>query len=149
MKKLLLLGALSLVFIFPSCSSDDSDAPPSTVSARIDGVDYTFNTINVDTETYTDNDQTYTDVIITASIDANPDNRISFIVEQGVTGVDASWYFTYFLNDTAHLKTDSFQTIVTESNQHRVVGTFSGTVQADEEPFNTLEVENGTFNVHY
>src|SRR6478672_3671967 len=137
MKKILLYSTLLLVLIFPSCSdSSDGDTPASTVTAKIDGVDYTFNTINVDTETF----EGYTDVIITASINSNPNNRISFIVEQGQLGLDASYYFSYFFNETAHPKTENFQTNVTESTNHRVVGTFSGDVQADEAPFDTLEI---------
>jgi hypothetical protein len=149
MRRLLLIGTLMLILIFPSCSSDGSDPEPDVVTARINGVDYIFNTVNVDTETYTEDDITYTDVIVTASINANPDNRISFIVEQGVLGLDASWYFTYFLNETAHLKMDGFQTSVTENTQNRLVGTFAGQVQADEAPFEIIDIENGTFDITY
>jgi hypothetical protein len=149
MKKLLLFSTLLLVLIFPSCSDSSDDAPPSVVTARIDGVDYTFNTVNVDTETHTEGDFTYTDVIVTASIDNNPDNRISFIAEQGVIGLDASWYFAYFLNETAHPATDDLVFSVTESTNHRLVGSFQGTVQEDVEPFNIVTIENGTFNIHY
>jgi hypothetical protein len=149
MRKLLLIGTLVLILIFPSCSSDDSEPTPDVVTARIDGVDYTFNTVNVDKETYTENDITYTDVIVTASIDSNPDNRISFIVEQGVLGLDASWYFAYFLNETAHPKIDGFQTSVTQNTHNRLVGTFAGQVQADVEPFEIIDIENGTFDITY
>ena len=150
MKKLLLFGSLMLTLIFPSCSdSSDGDNPASVVTAKIDGVDYTFNTVNVDTETYTEDGFTYTDVIVTASIDSNPDNRISFIVEQGTVGLDASWYFAYFLNETAHPATDNMVFSVTQNDSHRLVGTFAGQVQADEEPFNIVDIEQGTFNIHY
>ena len=148
MKKLLLLCTLVLVLIFPSCSSD-SENTPSVVTARIDGVDYVFNTVNVDTETYTEEGFTYTDVIVTASINSDPSNRISFIVEQHVLGLDASWYFAYFLNETAHPRMDDFQVSVTQNTNNRLVGSFAGQVQADEEPFNVVDIEAGTFNITY
>ena len=148
MKRVLLLGTLLLILIFPSCSSD-SDAQPSVVTARINGVDHIFNTVNVDTQTFTEDDVTYTDVIVTASIDNNPNNRISFIVERGVLGLDASWYFAYFLDETAHPSIDGFQTSVTENTNNRLVGTFAGQVQADEEPFEIIDIENGTFDINY
>ena len=152
MKKLLLACTMMAVLVFPSCSSDDdsnNNNNNSVVTARIDGVEYNYNTINVDTETYTDGGQTYTDVIVTASIDNNPNNRISFIAEQGVLGLDASWYFSYFLNDTAHPKTENFQVNVTQSTNNRLVGTFAGDVQADVEPFDIIEITNGTFDITY
>jgi hypothetical protein len=150
MKRLLLVCAFVAVLIFPSCSSDD-DGPNDTsvVTARINGVDYTFNTVNVDTETFTEGGFTYTDVIVTASIDSNPDNRISFIVEQGVTGLDASYYFAYFLNETAHPKIEPFMTAVTKNTSNRLEGSFSGQVQADEAPFEIIDIENGTFDISY
>lgn len=149
MKKLLIFSTLLLVLVSPSCSSDSSGSHQDVVTARINGVDHIFNTVNVDTETYTEEDITYTDVIVTASIDNNPNKRISFIVEQGVLGLDASWYFAYFLDETFHPKMDGFQVSVTENTQNRLVGTFAGQVQADVEPFEIYTLENGTFNITY
>lgn len=149
MKRLLLVCAFVAV-IFPSCSSDDNTtAEPSVVTARINGVEHTFNTINVDTQTHNEDGFTYTDVIVTASIDSNPDNRISFIVEQGVTGLDASWYFAYFLNETAHPKIEPFMVAVTHNTSNKLVGSFAGQVQADVEPFEIIEIQDGTFDISY
>src|SRR5690606_20771210 len=133
-KKLLLFGTLVLALVFSSCSSDDSAGSQSVVMARVNGVDKIFNTINVDTETYTEDDVTWTDVIVTASINNDPAERISFIVEQGALGLDASWYFAYFLDETFHPKMAGFQTSVTENTNHSLKGTFAGQVQADVEP---------------
>lgn len=149
MKKILLSFSLLLTIFISGCSSDDSGGNKSVVAAKIGGVDYMFNTINVDQETYTDGDYTYTDVIVTASINNNPDRRISFVIEEGVVGLDASWYFAYFNNELAHPKMDDFQVSVTENTGNKIVGTFAGQVQADTEPFDIVPVQNGTFTIRY
>lgn len=149
MKKILLSCCLLLAIAFSGCSSDDSGSDRSVVTAKIGGVDYIFNTINVDQETYTEGDYTYTDVIVTASINNNPDRRISFVIEEGVVGLEASWYFAYFNNEMAHPKMDGFQTSVTENTGNKIVGTFAGQVQADTEPFDVVPVQNGTFTIRY
>lgn len=147
MKKLLLFSALLLVFVFPSCSSDSDGASQSKVTARIDGVDHTFNTVNVNLIDYPE--EGYTDVEVTASKDNNPDLRISFVVERHVLGLEASWFFGYFLNETFYPKMDGFQVSVTENTDNKLKGTFAGQVQADVEPFDIVDIENGTFDIVY
>ena len=147
MKKTLLICSLLLVFIISSCSSDDSGGTRSSVTARIDGTDYIFNTVNTLVVPYPE--EGYADVEVTASINNNPDKRISFVVERYALGLEASWFFAYFLNDTFHEKLPGFQVSVTENTDNSLKGTFAGEVQSDEEPFDVITIENGVFNIRY
>ena len=143
MKKLLLFSALVFALAFQSCS-DDSDTPRSVLTARVNGVDKVFNTVNVEVQPY----EGYTDLAVTASINNSPVERISFVVEQGKLGLDASWYFAYFLNETWHPKMPGFQTSVTESTEHKIIGTFAGQVETSDTG-EIVTLENGKFNVYY
>lgn len=148
MKKLLLLFTLSVLTILSSCSSDDSK-PPSRMTATIDGVDYVFNTFVTEKETFTVDGYTYTDIKISASVNQDPTKLITFIVEQGVTGAEASYYFTYFLNETAFEKVPGFNFLVSKSERNRVEGTFSGDVLADDGSGDSLEITNGVFDIYH
>lgn len=142
MKKLLLLCSAILLF---SCSQEAPQPKNAVVTATIDGVDYTFNTINVREVPY----EGYTDVEVTASIDSDPNLRVSFVVEKYVKGTTASWYFAYFLNETAFPKMPGFVVDVEENSENELKGTFSGQVQADVEPHEIVDFENGTFDIIY
>lgn len=150
MKKLLLLCILFAITVVSSCSSDDNNTPKkSKATATINGVEHVFNTFSVTEETFTDNDFTYTDVTITGSINGDPSKTFTVIVEKGIVGSDASYYFGYFLDQEAYLKSPSFATIVTESTDNHVKGSFSGTVIATDDPENILTLSNGSFDVYF
>ena len=149
MKKSLLVLLFAIPF-FTSCSKDDdSSVKTSLVSVKIDGEQKIFNTIHVDTENYTEDGASWTDVIVTASINNDPSQRISFIVERYALGLDASWYFAYFLDDTAYPKDPNFQVAVTENTDHHIKGTFAGQATTDDGTNVTADFENGTFDVYY
>ncbi len=147
MKRILPILFAASILLFTSCSEDSPAPRPSVVTAKIDGVDYTFNTINVHPVDYPD--EGYTDLEVTASIDNNPDNRISFVIEKFAKGTSASWYFAYFLHETAYPKEPDFIVDVTDNDNHHLKGTFSGQVKADVEPFDVIQFENGTFDIIY
>jgi len=149
MKKSLLIALSTVALLFVSCSKDDSSAKNSVVSAKIDGVQKIFNTVHVDTQDYTENDVTWTDVIVTASINNDPSLRISFIAERYAVGLDASYYFAYFLDDTAFPKEPGFQVSVTDNTAHTLKGTFAGQVRSDDGTDVVADIENGTFNIYY
>ncbi len=149
MKRLLTLIILSAAML-TSCSKDDDDPQPdSVVRATIEGVEYTFNTINV--ELYPYPEEGYTDVEVTASVDGDPSRLITFIVTREVVGPHASWYFSYFENDTAMPKVDGeFSTIVNENTQTTLKGTFAGTVRSVGNPVvENRAIANGTFDITY
>ncbi|HLA57099.1 MAG TPA: hypothetical protein VK623_13420 [Flavobacterium sp.] len=148
MKKIFLL-MLFASGLMVSCSSDDNSPKISTAKATIDGVEYTFNTFSVTQEQFTDETHTYTDVTITASIDSNPDKIFTIIVEKGMTGPSASYYFAYFLDGTAFPKTPSFATDVTTSKNNRVAGSFFGDVMADDGSGDVVTFSNGTFDIYF
>ncbi|MBD3581456.1 hypothetical protein [Flavobacterium selenitireducens] len=149
MKKItlfLFMACLPLI----SCSSDDSSDGQSTrkIKATIDGTPYTFNTVSVGTQEFTDNGFTYTDVTITGSIDNDPSKTISIIMMQGETGNDASWYFGLQEGEREFQKNGSFSTVVSESTNNFVKGTFSGTVVATDDG-ETKVITDGSFEATY
>jgi hypothetical protein len=149
MKKLLLLLCLGLFFILSSCSEEAPQPKELYVTAIINGVPTFFNTINVHPETYTEDGDTYTDLEITASIDNDPDLRISFVIEKYIKGTTAGWYFAYFLHETAYPKMPEFTMDVLDNTEHHLLGTFSGQVKADVAPFEVVNIQEGTFDIIY
>lgn len=148
MKKSILLLLFVAVLPFFSCNSDDKDQAGRHIKATIDGTPYTFNTVVVATQEYTEGDFTYTDVTITGSINNDPAKTISIVAMQGATGTDASWYFGHFQDGEEFLKDDSFATIVSESTNNFIKGTFSGTVVSAEDG-STKTITNGSFEAAY
>ncbi|HEX9981067.1 MAG TPA: hypothetical protein VGB50_10945 [Flavobacterium sp.] len=147
MKKILLLPVFFLLGIFASCSSDEDSDPKSVLTARINGTEYTFNTIHVDQVHYPA--EGYTDLEVTASIDNNPIRTITFIVAENSLGTHVTWYFTYFLHQSPYQKVEeAFNIDVTENSGARLKGTFSGEVH-DTESGETLTITDGTFNITY
>lgn len=149
MKKITLLLLIACL-PFVSCSSDDGPGGQSgrKMKATIDGTTYTFNTVSVGTQEFTEGDFTYTDVTITGSIDNDPSKTISIVMMQGETGNDASWYFGLHENGEEFLKNDSFSTIVSESTNNFVKGTFAGTVVSEEDG-ETKVITDGSFEATY
>ena len=149
MKRILSLIILSAAMITGCSKDDDEPTPDSFVKATIEGVEYTFNTINV--ELYPYPEEGYTDVEVTASIDNDPSRTISFIATREVVGPHASWYFSYFENATAMPKVEGqFSTVVNENTQTTLKGTFSGTVQSVGNPVvENRAIANGVFDITY
>lgn len=146
MRKFTFLLLFVAAAFLSSCSSDDSSATGRRVKAKIDGVEHVFNTIQVTKTEYPE--EGYTDVTISATADNDPSKMVSLIVTQGVTGTDASWYFAYFLDETAYPKNDAFLTNVSKSTNNHVKGTFSGTVISTEDD-SEIVFSDGTFDVTY
>lgn len=150
MKKPLLLMAFFAIFIFLSCSEPDkTEYKPSVVKATIDGVPYVFNTINVQKRTYTNNDNLYSEITVTASIDNDPQFLLSFIVTEYELGAQASWYFSYFLYETAYPKMDDFVHEVTFNNGNTIKGTFEGHLEGTDEVPIIAGITDGSYVVYY
>ena len=149
MKRLLTLLIIAGT-VLTSCSKDDDNPKPkSQVKATIEGVEITFNTVNV--ELYHYPQEGYTDVEVTASVNNDPTRLITFIVKRNVVGPHASWYFSYFENATAFPKVEGeFSTVVNENTQTTLKGTFSGTVRSVGNPVEeNRTLANGTFDITY
>lgn len=147
MRRVLFFALSGIAVLLSGCSSDSPSPKPSTVTAVIDGANVVFNTVHVDKEPFPD--EGYTDLVVTASVDNDPELILTFIVEEEAIGTEASWYFTYFLNETAFPKLPGFETYVAENTGYHIKGTFSGQVQADVEPFEVADIQNGTFDIYY
>ncbi len=159
MKKFLLPIVATLLFV--SCSSDDDNVyvPPVTppastnfLKATIDGTEYTFDTFNVETETHTEPDFTYTDLHVTASISNDSSKEIVFSLEQNVVGSTDVIFFFYLLNNEEEFDTDhvgeTFVHNVTVNADRRIAGTFSGALARFDES-GTVQITNGSFDIKY
>ena len=149
MKKIFLfLSVVSLTMLF-SCTDDDGGSTSNKiVKAKINNVEKTFSVISKVENTYTEDDYTWTDVKITAKQSDDATKFIEFIIEKGITGAEASWYFAYNEGEKTYEKTASFATEVTESNNSGVKGTFSGTLQ-DTSSDDVLTITDGMFDIKY
>jgi hypothetical protein len=151
MKKLLLLMVLPAIFLLHSCSGTEekTEYKPSVVKATIDGVPYVFNTVNIQRDTFGNGDESWTDITVTASIDNDPSFLVSFIVTEHVLGPDASWFFAYFLDDTAYPKMDDFIHDVTFNNGNTIKGTFWGHAEGTDEIPIIAGITDGSYEIHY
>ncbi len=149
MKKIALFLLLAAAPFISSCSSDDGgESGGRNMKATINGQTYLFNTVAVATQEYTEGTFTYTDVELLGSIDNNPDNTIKIVLMQGETGHDASWYFGHFDELEEFQKDGSFSTVISESTNNFVKGTFQGTVISTVDG-ETKTITNGSFEVRY
>lgn len=147
MKRVLLLFLIAALSF--SCSSDDGGSEvKNELRATIDGIDYVFTIFDTNKETYTEDGYTWTDVEIDATLPNDSTRHIRFVVEQGIVGPEASWYFGYFLNNVEYRKDGDFTTAVTESTDKFVKGNFAGTV-VDDETGNSFSITNGSFSVNH
>lgn len=144
--KNLFLFLLATSLTITSCSSDDNSDSSNVVKAKINGVSKTFSTIAVTEQEYTDGGFTYTDVTVTAALSNEPTKLFQFVVEKGITGTEASWYFIYNDNDVFYEKIPGFTTTVTESTETKLKGTFSGSMSDGTQ---SIVVTNGSFNITY
>jgi len=145
MKPILLL-LLTCIFVV-SCSPEDQLV--TYLDATVDGKTHLFNTFHTNTETQTENNYTFTDVTVTASIERSPDRLIAFVAEQYLTGEDACWYFSYILDGVSYEKfDDSFVVNIDISSSYRIRGTFSGQLKSPETG-QTVRISGGDFDVYF
>lgn len=148
MKKLLLAFLALATLTFSSCSDDDTPAAPrlSKVMATINGTPLIFDYVTVERQQY----DGYADLNVVATTEADPDNWIKFTFQEGVTGTDVFWFdFAYYIDFIWYEKTGDVNLVVTENNENRLQGTFSGTVEHWDPNVNEpITITNGTFDIY-
>lgn len=155
MRAKLLIIPILFLFTFSSCSDNDDDIPlrteSNTVSATIDGEVVTFKNLVITKQPYVNNETGFewTDVKVLGYNTLNALNAIEFIAEEGLMGAESIWRFNITINGFTYVQDNSaFTTLVTESTENKLKGTFSGTLT---EPNNglTITVTNGIFDVDH
>lgn len=155
MRNILLIIPILFLFTVSSCSDSDDDSPSAiesnTVSATIDSEDVDFENLVVTKQPYTDEETGYewTDVKVLGYNTQNTLNAIEFIAEEGLLGAESIWRFNITINGFTYVQDNSaFTTLVTESTENCLKGTFSGVLT---EPNNgqTITVFNGIFNIEH
>lgn len=159
MKKLIyfLMVTLVTVFTFSSCSNDDDSGSienpkNSYLKVTIDGNEKTFNTIVVNKRIveYTGSiNETVLDV--TASINNDPTEKITFTVEDGQVGSEALWNnFEYYFNDKVYYN-QSYQEqsyIISKNSENKLEGTFRAKLY-DNQGVNFKDLTKGEFKIKY
>ncbi len=151
MKKIFLFVA-ALTLSLTSCSSDDNSGGNggggnSELKVTIDGVQKTFNTVVVNRQVQ----DGWTELTVTATIDNNPAEIITFNVDEGEVGSDVIWNFDYTKNGEHHWATNFSAVVQTNANK-KLKGTFMASVYStyDEEgqPI-MVNLTNGSFDISY
>lgn len=155
MRNILRILPICFLFLSLSCSDNDDNLPPTiesnTVSANIDGEVIKFSNLVITKQDYT-NDETgfeWTDIRILGYNTENTLNAVEFIAEEGLIGAESIWRFNITINGFTYVQDDSaFTTLVTESTDIKLKGTFSGVLT---EPNNgqTITITNGAFNIDH
>lgn len=168
MKKLFLFTTLSaLAFSFNACSGDDNSSSDNnnngngntteiggTVTVNINGADKVFNTVVVDQDLYSNNDNFIT---VTASTNNSTSEIITFSLYESDLGAnqaqfgyksDNTDYYSASIND----ETYDITSIVEINSNNRLKGTFSGRLITQDNglgQFETATFTNGKFDVTY
>ena len=152
MKKLFLFVAVAALTIsLNSCSSSGSggSSPGGTLTAKINGVAKTFNTVvvneNVQNAGTVDE---YTELTVTGAIGTSTTEIITFNLDKGDLGSNAIYYFTYTKDGEFYQGTSMATNVTTNSNGKKLVGNFSGDV-TNNSFTNTLTFTEGSFNIQY
>ncbi|RXR30648.1 hypothetical protein EQG68_11360 [Flavobacterium piscinae] len=155
MRNILQTLPICLLFLTLSCSDNDDSTPPiietNSISANIDGQVIKFSNLVITKQDYT-NDETgfeWTDIRILGYNSENTLNIIEFIAEEGLVGAESIWRFNITINGFTYMQNNSaFTTLVTESTENKLIGTFSGILT---EPNNgqTISITNGSFNIEH
>lgn len=148
MKKIILFVALATLGIaLNACSSDDSgsSANESFITVKIDGIDTTFDNINV-TEIDTN------DVVIlyvSATKGNNLSESITFSTATELIGSDNVWDFNYTKDNAYFEDTSNFFTQIITNSNGSLTGTFSGKLRTNGANPTEKTFTDGTFNIKY
>jgi hypothetical protein len=155
MKKINFLLLTIGFLIISSCSSDKSDpapenpAPTNVVSAKVSGVDVTFDKVVIVKEVY----PTYVDLAVTATNTVDADKKMIFKITQNTMDADACFYWSYtkpgfFYSWNSEMQGATFTVITTTNSTSVLKGTFSG-ILIDTDASQSVPVTNGIISVTY
>lgn len=155
MKTTLRLILFFFLFLVTSCSDNDDDSIPivesNTITATINSEVVKFENLVITKQPYTDEGTGFewTDIRVLGYNTENTLNAIEFIAEEGLLGAESIWRFNITINGFTYVQDNSaFTTLVTESTENRLKGTFSGILT---EPNNgqTISISSGAFNLEH
>jgi hypothetical protein len=150
MKKIFMFLTLVSLIAFTSCSDDDGGSSASgTITARVNGVDKTFNVTSVKQELSTEGEFSWYDVIIITKQSDDASKTFELNLTKNEIGDGAAWGFSYYDDENYYYCDDiAITSNATESNNAGAKGSFSG-IAIDEETSETIEITNGIFDVKY
>lgn len=149
MKKIFMFLTLVSMIAFTSCSDDDGGSSASgTITARVNGVDKTFNVTSVKQELSTEGEFSWYDVTIITKQSDDTSKTFELNLTKNEIG-EGAWGFSYYDDENYYYCDDiAITSNVTESNNAGAKGSFSG-IAIDEETSETIEITNGIFDVKY
>jgi len=117
-----ILTFVAFAISITACSSD-YDGKKSGLTARINGVERTFNTIEVTEEDFGE----YTDYIIDAVQSDDVTKSITISLGKGSLGTESIYFIQYYDGTTFYqLSSPQITSNVTESSASKIKATFSG-----------------------
>lgn len=149
MKKIIFLLPIFLL-LFSACKSDDdtNSKGTSVVKATIDGVEKTFNTINV-VRSSMHSSETY---LVTASINNNPNETFKFNIyaENPSDSHDFLYSIDYFKNNTTYSVRDQNDgnVVITHFGDRTYKGNFSVNLFGGNN-MQQVKITNGSFEIYY
>lgn len=158
MKKLFFFTCLSVLALsFNSCSKDDGpssnnnndDLNIGTVSFKVNGNQRTYDAIIIDEQI--SGAESVVIYKITAFVKGIYSQRIYFEVSKEYTGNDGINYLEYINTDNSYVSGNSLRSAITENNQNKLKGTFSGQISAWNDDTNvimTAQINEGSFDIN-
>lgn len=155
MRKIFLFTAV-LALGLTSCSSDDNSGGNggggnSELKVTIDGVQKTFNTVVVNKHV----EDGWTELAVTATIDNDSSEIITFRVDEGEVGAYTIWSFEYSKDATSFSTNGgdiTFSSVVQTNSNGKLKGTFTGSLSSwsnQNQEYTYITTTNGSFDISY
>ncbi len=159
MKKIFLFVA-ALTLSLTSCSSDDNSGGNggngnSVLKVTINGVQKTFNSVVVNKNTETYDGETWVELRVTATINNDPSEMITFYVDEGDVGAYTIWSFEYSKDATSFSTNGgdiTFSSVVQTNSNGKLKGTFTGSLSSwsnQNQEYTYITTTNGSFDISY
>jgi len=151
MKKIIFLLPLFLL-LFSACKSDDDATTKGTsiIKATINGAEKTFNTVTAIRSSDDSTDELYN---VTASINNDPSETISFRIYPDDLGATHYFNLTFMYkknsNSYSSMNGSTLNVVLTDTQKRAYKGNFAGTVSGVNGTTGSLKITNGSFEIYY
>ena len=137
-----------------SCNKDDdgggNNGASNELTVTIDGQSVTFDTVIVESDTFTFDGEQFTILYVSATVGTDASRTINFETQVGELGTFSLYAFEYLIDSEYFYDSGAFNSVISVNNGSRLTATFAGTLTSyTAEGEESIVLENGTIDVNY